>query len=146
MEAMDGDFNERMRAALRTAEVLSVFFVRVGRSLILDTRRGGAEGPTIVIDQIAASPQARLASFRRLRPELPLPESLTLAPWSGAVREFEAAGLLGTMLERSALEGGRALQAATEQAFNRLVKLERQALREMVRGIGMQTIWQRSDG
>lgn len=145
MEQPEAEFNARMLDALRTAEVMSVFFVRVGRSLIIDLRHDDETGPAAMLDDIVSTPEARLHSFRRLRPELPLPERLTLAPWTNAVRDFEQHGLLDALLERCRQEGGEALHDVAEQAFRRLEKLEQKYLRDLVRGVGMQTIWQRSD-
>lgn len=145
MEQPEAEFHERMLDALRTAEVMSVFFVRVGRSLIIDLRRDGLTGPAAMLDDIVSTPQARLHSFRRLRPGLPLPERLTLAPWTSAVRDFERKGLLEVLLERCQQEGGEELRRVAASAFQELEILERKYLRDLVRGVGMQTIWQRSD-
>ena len=146
MEHSEEEFNARMLDALRTADVMSVFFVRVGRSLILDLRREGDVGPAAILDDIVSTPEARLQSFRRLRPELPLPERLTLAPWTSAVRDFSRHGLLAALLDRCRLEGGEDLQASAAKAFRQLERLEQKYLRDLVRGVGMTTIWQRSDG
>lgn len=145
MEPFDDNFSERMLEALRAAEVISVFFIRVGRSLILDFRREGVVGPAIMVDDIVSSPEARLQSFRRLRPDLSLPERLTLAPWAGGVREFAATGLLDELLGRCEREGGLNLKADARKAYRQLEMLERKYLRDLVRGVGMETIWQRSD-
>lgn len=145
MEQPEAEFHERMRDALQTAEVMSVFFVRVGRSLILDMRREGLTGPAAMLDDIVSTPQARLHSFRRLRPGLPLPERLTLAPWTSAIRDFEQQGLLEALLERCRSEGGEELRRTAAEAYHQLEILERKYLRDLVRGVGMQTIWQRSD-
>lgn len=146
MEHSEEEFNARMLDALRTAEVMSVFFVRVGRSLILDFRQEGTAVPAAILDDIVSTPEARLQSFRRLRPELPLPERLTLAPWTSAVRDFARHGLLTALLDRCLLEGGEDLQATAAKAFRQLEMLEQKYLRDLVRGVGMTTIWQRSDG
>src|SRR4051794_20278488 len=126
------DFDERMLEALRTAEVISVFFIRIGRSMILDTRREIGVAPAVVLDDIASTPQARLQSFRRLRPGLPLPERLTLAPWASAVREFEDRGMLTVLLDRCTTEGGPALRASAVASYQELVILERKYLRDLV--------------
>jgi hypothetical protein len=145
MEMPEEQFHERMREALRTAEVMSVFFVRVGRSLILDMRHDGSTGPAAMLDDIVSTPQARLQSFRRLRPGLPLPERLTLAPWTGGIREFAQRGHLDELLTRCRQEGGDALHDGAAKAFKQLEMLEQEYLRDLVRGVGMKTIWQRSD-
>src|SRR5215210_7648761 len=78
MDPATDEFHERFEGAVRTAEVMSIFFPRIGQSLILDMRHLGNGGPRLLIDTMVASPNDRLLSFRRLRPELPLPERLIL--------------------------------------------------------------------
>lgn len=145
MEQPEEPFDDRIAEALRTAEVISVFFVRVGRSLILDTRTAIGVEAAVILDDIVSTPQARLQSFRRLRPELARPDRLTLAPWTSAVRDFRDRGILDVLLERCQREGGETLHAAADTAYQQLLNLERKYLRDLVRGVGMQTIWQRSD-
>ena len=145
MEQSEEEFIVRMREALDTAEVMSIFFVRVGRSMILDLRRDDATGPAAMLDDIVSTPEARLQSFRRLRPGLPLPDRLTLAPWTNAVRDFKQQGLLEALLSRCLRDGGDLLHDDAGRAFRQLEILEQKYLRDLVRGVGMTTIWQRSD-
>jgi hypothetical protein len=145
MENSDEQFNDRMQEAIRSAEILSLFFVRVGKSMILDFRQAAGMDAAVLLDDIVSTPQARLQSFRRLRPGLPLPEKLTLAPWTSAVRDFRSIGLLDEMLGRCEREGGLDLRSTAERAFQRLESLERKYLRDLVQGVGMETIWQRND-
>lgn len=145
MQPAEDEYRERMQDAIRTAEVISVFFVRVGRSLILDFRSEGVIGAAVMVDDIVSTPEARLQSFRRLRPDLPLPERLTLAPWTSAVREFRETRLLDELLLRCDREGGHGLKSDAQLAYRQLEMLERKYLRDLVRGVGMETIWQRSD-
>lgn len=143
MHEADDQFHEQLRAALRTANVLSIFFVRIGQSMIVDTRREDDHGPAVILDEIVASPQARLESMRRLRPGLPLPDRLTLAPWTAAVRDFEASGMLDALLERCRFAGGEAFSRDAALAYQRLAAVERRLMRDLVRGVGMKTIWRR---
>src|SRR5215218_10921413 len=78
MDPATDEFHERFEGAVRTAEVMSIFFPRIGQTLILDMRHLGNDGPLLLIDTMVASPNDRLLSFHRLRPELPLPERLIL--------------------------------------------------------------------
>jgi hypothetical protein len=52
---------------------------------------------------------------------------------------------LTVLLERCTTEGGPALRASAAASYQELVILERKYLRDLVRGVGMHTIWQRSD-
>jgi hypothetical protein len=146
MDPATDEFHERFVAALHTAEVMSVFFLRVGQSLILDMRRHGDEGPLILLDEMVETPSDRLLSFRRLRPELPLPERLTLAPWPGAVTSLAESGILDAIFERCRLEGGEELVDQVQELYRELKTIERTQLRDLVRGVGMKTLWQRGTG
>jgi hypothetical protein len=146
MDPATDEFHERFVAAVRTAEVMSIFFLRVGQSLILDMRRHDDEGPVILLDEMVATPSDRLLSFRRLRPELPLPERLTLAPWPGAVTSLAESGILDAILDRCRLEGGEELVDQVQELYRELRVIERTQLRDLVRGVGMKTLWQRGTG
>jgi hypothetical protein len=143
MDEQGTEFVDQVLMAVKGAEVLSIFFPRVGRSLILDTRRLGDEGPAVILDGMVESPEARLQSFQRLRPGLPLPAQLTLAPWPGAIRVFAEVGLQEAFIDRCRNEGGDEMANRATAHFAKLRRLEREALRSLVRGDGMYTIWKR---
>ena len=146
MERSDAQeaYQDRILDAVRHAEVVSLFFPQLGKALILDMRPG-ADGPTLMLDDMVQSPRARLASFRRLRPALPLPERLTLAAWHGGIRGLADAGVLDAVTDRCRLEGGTDLAQHAQTLFRRLVALEAGTLRDLVLGIGTHTLWQRQD-
>ena len=143
MDPDSDDFTERLKAAIENAEVISVFFVRVGHSLILDLREDVESDPVVIVDPMADSPYQRLLSFSALRPTLSLPEEITLAPWTERVVDFQESGLLATFIDRCRIAGGDALANEAAGCYNQLISLEREAMRDMIRGIGMQTLWQR---
>jgi hypothetical protein len=145
MEEAGTEFVDQVLMAVKGAEVLSIFFPRVGRSLILDSRRLETDGPAVILDGMVESPEARLQSFQRLRPGLPLPTQLTLAPWPGAVRVFAEFGLLDAFVGRCRDEGGEELAVQASEKFEELRRLERDGLRSLVRGNGMYTIWKREN-
>jgi len=144
MDPATDEFHQRFEGALRTAEVMSVFFPRIGQSLILDMRHAGDDGPLLLLDIMVASPNDRLHSFRRLRPELPLPERLILAPWPGAISSFDDSGMLATIIDRCEIEGGEVLVDQVRELYRELQVIERQQIRNMLRGIHSETIWKRS--
>jgi len=144
MDPATDEFHERFEGAVRTAQVMSIFFPRIGQTLILDMRRATNDGPLVLLDTMAASPNDRLLSFRRLRPELPLPERLILAPWPGAVASFDESGILAAIIDRCKLEGGDVLVDQIQELYRELQSIERRLLRDMLRGVGAETIWQRN--
>jgi hypothetical protein len=139
----DEFYPDQLKVALADAIVMSIFFIRVGSSLILDFRSAEGVDPAVLVDGMTASPRDRLLSFRRLRPELPLPEEITLAPWAERARDFERDGVLDRLIERCDEVGGAELIELARAAYLKLLAEERKILREMVSGAGMETIWER---
>lgn len=139
----DQFYPDQLRVALADAVVMSIFFMRVGSSLILDLRTIEGVDPTVFVDGMTPTPRARLFSFAHLRPELPIPEEITLAPWAGRVADFEREGVLERLLERCDEVGGGALIAKGRTAYLKMLSEERKILRDMVSGVGMETIWER---
>ncbi len=139
----DEFYPDQLKVALADAFVMSIFFTRLGSTMILDFRTAEGVNPAIMIDGMTASPRERLLSFRRLRPELPVPEEITLAPWADRVREFERAGVLERLLERCDELGGVELMEQARAGYLKLLAEEKKILRDMVSGIGMETIWER---
>jgi hypothetical protein len=139
----DEFYPDQLKVALADAIVMSIFFMRVGSSLILDLRRTDDVAPAVFVDGMTPTPQERLFSFRHLRPELPIPDEITLAPWAERVRDFEREGVLDRLLERCDEVGGSALTAMARTAYLKMLGEERKILRDMVNGVGMETIWER---
>jgi hypothetical protein len=133
----------RLIEAIAVSDVLSIFFLQVQRSLILDFRVNPASDPLVVLEQMVETPHERLASFERLRPSLEVPDSLTLAPWPGRVEKFRSAGVLDAILTRCDLTGHSRLSDSALDCYGQLIQLERQCLRDLVLGVGMRTLWQR---
>jgi hypothetical protein len=61
------------------------------------------------------------------------------------VREFETSGLLDSLLERCQLAGGADFALEAMAAYRKLAALERRFMRDLVRGVGMKTIWRRTE-
>ena len=139
----DQFYPDQLKVALADAFVMSIFFIRLGSSMILDFRSAEGVNPAVMVDPITATPRERLLSFRRLRPELPVPDEITLAPWAERVREFERAGVLQRLLERCDELGGAELMQQARAGYLKLLAEENTILRDMVSGIGMETIWER---
>lgn len=139
----DEFYPDQLKVALADAVVMSIFFVRLGSTMILDFRTAGGVNPSVMVDGMTSSPKERLLSFRRLRPELPIPEEITLAPWADRVREFEREGVLDRLLERCDEIGGAELMQQARAGYLKLLAEEKKILRDMVSGIGMETIWER---
>lgn len=132
--------------AVRTSEVLCIFFPYAMRSWIIDSRRTATSDPKVVVDGMVGSPAARVESFRRLRPELPLPTTIALVPWIGYARQLALTGVLDAIYERCRWEVGDELAAEAERCYKAVVQAEDEIKRQVVRGVGMRVIWQRPRG
>ncbi len=143
MERDFDDYAERLIEAIRSADVISIFFFQVETSFILDFRLDAESAPLALLEPMMETPYQRLASFGRLRPTLELPEDLTLAPWPGRVGMFESSGVLQAVLTRCRLTGHLGLAAEASRCFRQLLAIERKQTQDLIRGIGMESIWER---
>lgn len=136
-------FDDRIIAAIRTGDVICLFFPRLGKTLILDLRQTITVGPAVIVDNMVSGPEERLRSLERLRPELPLPDELRLAPWFGFVRSLPESGVYAALIERCEATGDRSLVQRCREAIQALADLEARYIRAIVRGEMSRTIWQR---
>jgi len=146
------DKNEQLRfpdeviATVRSIGVASIFFPYAMRSWILDLRPSPDSGPKVLLDGIVASPQERLESFRRIRPDLPAPDALVVIPWIGHVRQLEETGALDAIFQRCRAEGGETLVATATACYQGLIEAETAIKRQIILGVGMQPLWRRTRG
>jgi hypothetical protein len=146
---MDNAYNissGKIIRALAEAEVMSIFFPRVGKALIVDTRHDADHGPVVLIDDMVGSAEERLQSVRRLRPEFTEIAQLTLAPWLGSTRAFAEQGIFDAIVERFRAMGF--LDAANDavRAFRELRRQERRVMLDLIAGEAQttRTLWVRN--
>jgi hypothetical protein len=132
--------------ALAEAEVMSIFFPRIGKALIVDTRHDAEHGPVVLIDEMVGSAEERLESVRRLRPEFTDIAQLTLAPWLGSTRAFAEQGILEAIVERFHAMGYHDAANDAMTVFQRLRRYERQVMLDLVAGEPhtTRTVWTRT--
>ncbi len=93
---MDSDFSVNIREIMRnidSADVLTIYFPIIRRTLLVDTRADSAEGPLVRVVPMVNSVEERFRSLKKLRPQFPRPESITLVPWPKYVRSMESLGI-----------------------------------------------------
>ncbi len=137
-------FDDRIVAAIRTGDVICLFFPRLGKTLILDLRSTDTVGPAVFVDDMVSGPEERLRSLERLRPELPIPDELRLAPWFGFARSLPESTVYEAIDERCRLSGGADLARRCREAVGSLIQLETRYIQAIVRGEMSRTIWQRT--
>lgn len=137
-------YHERIIAAIRGGDVVCVFFPRIGRTLIVDFRHSIEIPPAVFVEQMVANARERLDSIKRLRPQFDLPDEVKLAPWMGFVRSLEDTGVVDALESRLRETGDARTVAALHRALGELRRIERAALRAVVRGDTTRTLWQRT--
>lgn len=119
------------------AEVITVYFPLIGRTLLVDARRTASVPTMVRVVPMARDTGERLRSLRRLRPTLPRPESLTMIPWRMRVRTMVASGVWDCLLRR--LDD----HAAAEACLAELQRLERAEQLDAILGRRYEALWTR---
>ncbi len=145
---MDNAYNissDRIIRALTEAEVMSIFFPRIGKALIVDTRHDADHGPVVLLDGMVGSAEERLRSVQRLRPEFTEIAQLTLAPWFGSTRAFAEQGIFDAIVERFRAMGFYDAAHDAIRAFRELRRHERQVMLDFIAGETQttRTLWAR---
>ena len=123
------------------AEVMSVFFPTFRRALIVDTRSNESAGPFVRLMPMARSPQDRMRSIRRMRPQFPRPANLTLIPWQRYVDSLVESGVWDQIVERVRQSGDEVAVSACNEALSELRQMERDELVSAITGRNYHTIW-----
>ena len=142
----EGDFGidlQKVKETIDDAEVMSLFFPSLRKSLIIDVRTNERDGPMVRVMPMAASPQERLRGLRRMRPGFPRLRSLTLIPWLRYIDSLVTTGVWERVVDRlsKASPGNEELLATCEAALQELKDLEKAELLAVVRGDNYRTIW-----
>ncbi len=141
---MDGDFEvdpSQLQDAVRTAEVISIFFPLVGRSLVIDTRFDADDGPMVRLVPQAGSLEERYRSIRRMRPHFSRPSKVTAIPWPKYVNSLVETGIVSRIRHRLEQSGFDEPLRALDQALDDLRRREKLELASVIRGDRYHTIW-----
>ena len=124
------------------AEVVSLYFPVLGKSLLIDNRASEHVGPMVRVVPMTENSAERLRSLRRLRPQLPRPKSLTLIPWTRRVDSLTGLGVWEHILVRfDTHAGGDSYRAEAERCLVTLRALERSELHRAITGEQYRTLW-----
>ncbi len=119
------------------AEVITLYFPLLGRTLLVDSRRTADIGTMVRIVPMARDTGERLRSIRRLRPRLPRPESITMIPWQMRVQSVVRTGVWACLLQR--VDDADAAEACLAQ----LMMLERTEQLDAILGRRYEALWTR---
>ena len=145
---MNSDFIEDLEQTQKIiddAEVMSLFIPGLRKAVVIDRRFNDTEGPLVRIMPMTASPQERLRSIRRLRPNFPRLHNLAAVPWPRYVDSLVTLGLWGHVVQRFVDSGHEEAVAACEWVLDELRRLEKAELAAVVSGENYHTIWAADD-
>ena len=145
---MDSDFRidlAEVNRNLDTAEVVSLYFPLLRKTLLIDNRRSDIDGPMIKVVPMVSTPEERFRSLRQLRPRFPKPESVTIIPWPKYVGSLVRLGVWGHIAGRFAETGDPEMVRQCEACLQELLIAEREEIGRAVRGENFQDLW-RSGG
>lgn len=134
---------ERVAQNIEEADVITIYFPLLGKTLILDTRRNEHAGPMITLVPIAQDSLDRYRSFHRLRPDFPRPQSISMIPWTHRVESLCRLGVWSRFVSRVEAIAPDPC-AFTEMADNCLGELRGLEVRELLRAVSgeqYQTLW-----
>jgi hypothetical protein len=126
------------------AAVITLHFPMLRRTLLIDTRSGPSDGPIVCVVSMVNNSAERFESLRRLRPELPRPESLTMIPWPRTVGTLESTGVWDRILARLQVTGGPEVLIEARRCLRELRSLELSELRHAITGSQYRTVWGRA--
>ena len=145
---MDGDLpgdEGELIKNIESAEVMSLFFPTFRKAMVIDTRYSDTEGPMVRLMPMAGSPQERLRSIRRLRPNFPRLHNMTLIPWPRYVDSLISMGVWDTILQRFKDSGHEDVIEECNSILNELRALEKAERAAAVLGENYHTIWSARD-
>ncbi|MFN3973829.1 MAG: hypothetical protein ACK4K2_00910 [Dehalococcoidia bacterium] len=143
---MDMEFTidlQRVRSGLEQADVVSLFFPRLRKTLVIDFRCTADEPPLVRIAPMTSSLAERLRSVRRMRPHWPRPKKLMAIPWPRYVDSLFRLQVADALLGRVASCGHPEAVKQCRLALEELRRLERRELGAVIRGDNYHTIWAR---
>ncbi len=134
---------ERVAQNIDEADVITIYFPLLGKTLILDTRRNEHAGPLITLVPIAQDGIDRYRSFRRLRPTFPRPESISMIPWTSRIDSLSRLGVWSHVMAR-VTDVAPDPCAFAQMADSCLCELRELELRELLRAVSgeqYETLW-----
>lgn len=139
----DDQFLHQVLSGITEADIITIFFPLLRRSLLVDTRHNDATPQMVTVLPQVTSMEERIASIERLRPHLGKVRSILGIPWMRSVHSLQERGVTEQLSKRLIDTGMPAFQANLEldKALGKLRRIEQRAFVSMIHGEGYQTIW-----
>lgn len=145
---MDSDFRIDLSEVTRnldTAEVVSLYFPLLRKTLLIDMRSSELDEPLVKVVPMVTTPEERFRSLHQMRPRFPRPDSITIIPWPKYVGSLVRLGVWDHIVRRFVDLGGPDLVNRCEACLEELLTAERQEIGRALRGENFQDLWRRTD-
>ncbi|MEZ4502523.1 MAG: hypothetical protein R3C39_07850 [Dehalococcoidia bacterium] len=143
---MDGAIDldiERLRSSLRSVDHVLFRLTPTGvtQRLLVDFRSNDTTGPGVHLLPEVQSFAERLRTIERVRGGFPLPERLVVVTWPLRVDALQRLEVLDIVRHRLASEDAYEAIRQLDEAYDRLLTLQRDELRRAITGEGYRTLW-----
>ena len=126
------------------ADVFVVRFAAIEHRLLVDSRADEDGMPYIAMVPPARSAEERYRYLRQHRPDLPLPEQITVIRWPRPLVAMRELGVWERIERRLSDAGGDSVIEESDRAFQEGRRLERADIFAAIKGgEGYETIWER---
>jgi len=144
MDAEHGLDLEAINHVIDEAPVFVVRFSLIEQRLLVDTRPGADGQPYVEIVPPVNSAAERYRYLQKMRPEVPLPEQITVFFWPRAFQVMRDLGVCARIEARVERVGGDAAVERVRRMFRQAERLERADVLAAIRGgEGYETVWER---
>ena len=130
-------------ANIDEAEVVSLYFPLLRKTLLIDTRTGPESGPLACVVDMVNTSQERMRALRRMRPQFARPGSITMIPWLQRVESLCSLGVWEHLERRLESAGGAGAVRAATACLDELRAYERREFCRAITGEQYQTLWGR---
>jgi hypothetical protein len=133
---------EAVAQNIAEADVVGIFFPNLDKVLLLDTRCSQQVAPMVAVVPRERDLAARLRAVRRMRPQLPRIESITMIPWARRVDSLLTLGVWDQLLARL---DDAAVTSTAACCLAELRCLERAEMRNAILGHSYESLWCRRE-
>ena len=144
---MDSDFRidiSEVSRSIDVGEVIALYFPLLRKTLLMDARSSGVDGPMIKVVPMASSPEERFRDLIRMRPRFAKPESITLIPWPKYVASLVRLEVWDRIVRRFLEIGPPEIVRQCDDCLQELYRAEQEELRKAITGESYETLWDRS--
>lgn len=145
---MDGEFRIDLEDVIRNvekAEVISIYLPFLRITLLVDTRSDSDGCPLVSLVPSATSLDERFRYLRKLRPNLPYPNDITIVPWTRRAQSLVRLGIWQVLLDRLIYSGFEEAVQAFSHANDEIERLESKEIASAIHGDNYYTVWKRSE-